>query len=129
MGSDNVLARLTSDDFLDELHHLLWIKPFINRGTWDAGWNCRDHALVVGTILLLGHIECRIVHGTAAFTQGPVAHQDPLLMWVEHHAWIDIDGGPLDLSPRLTRSNDPGWRPWHLKLICGGECHPDGEFV
>ena len=27
-----------------ELNSLMWIDPFTDRGQYDPGWSCRDHA-------------------------------------------------------------------------------------
>ncbi len=50
------IGKLTTSGFLDEIHHLLWIKAGDNGGTWDEGWNCRDDALLSGIVCQLKFI-------------------------------------------------------------------------
>jgi hypothetical protein len=38
-------------DLRKEAHALLWTDPVMNRGVFDVGMNCRDHALVFAALL------------------------------------------------------------------------------
>src|SRR5262245_59413184 len=112
------LLKLSTPEFLDELHHLLWTEPHENRGQWDEGWSCRNHALIAGAVVSVVHGRCAIVYGEATFVHGPVGDCPPIGMSVKPHAWLGVDGaGYFDLSLNIARHADPGWRPWPLACI------------
>ena len=122
-------SQLTTSAFLDEIHHLLWIEPGDNRGTWDEGWNCRDHALLTGIVAQLLKLTGAVIYGEATFVQGPSGDAPPVGLWQMTHAWLGIDGlGYMDLSPRLIRCREAKWRPWPLLCIAKSQCQPDGIF-
>ncbi len=123
------IGKLTTSGFLDEIHHLLWIEPGDNRGTWDEGWNCRDHALLSGVVCQLLKMTVSIIYGQATFVQGPITDAPPVGLCQNPHAWLGIDGlGFLDLSPNLTRCREALWRSWPLQCIAMSRCRPDGVF-
>lgn len=123
------IQKLLTKDFLDELHHLLWVEPFDNRGSWDEGWNCRDHALVVAAVCSVLGLRCSMVHGKVCFVQGPDGELPPAGILVDPHSWCGIDGaGFLDVSPRLTSTKDRAWRPWSIQAVLLNRCVPDGEL-
>jgi hypothetical protein len=41
---------LTQFRLINEIHFLLWRAPFQNQNSWDAGWMCREHALIVASL-------------------------------------------------------------------------------
>jgi len=115
-GTHTDLAGTLADARLvDELHAFLWTEPFMNRGTRDDGWSCRDHVAIVGRLLCdLGGAGVRIRHGRCMFVQGPTADGAAAVgigqqgMSRIGHAWLTADGiGDVDLSPRLTTSQPP----------------------
>jgi len=129
MSTRDVLNKLTTPTFLDEIHHLLWIEPVDNRGDWDEGWNCRDHALLCGIVAQLLKLTATVIYGKATFVQGPSEEAPPVGLCQTTHAWVGLDGlGFMDLSPRLTRCRDPLWRSWPLQCIAMSRCLPDGIF-
>lgn len=129
MSPRQVLDKLTSTAFLDELHHLAWIEPGENQGQWDEGWNCRDHAWLAGVVVQLFKLTAAVVYGQATFVQGANGDEPPVGLSQDPHAWLGIEGlGMMDLSPNLTRSNVASWRPWPLKCIAMNRCVPDGIF-
>jgi hypothetical protein len=71
MTSEDLVQLLTRSDFLQELHHLLWLPPAQRRGHWDMGWNCRDHAFILGLVAALFGAESVLIQGRASFVQGP----------------------------------------------------------
>jgi hypothetical protein len=103
MPKCNIVDLLTRDDFLRELHHLLWIEPAERRGKWDPGWNCRDHAFIVGFIARLLRSEAVVILGRAMFIVGPSGEKVPLGVEQSPHAWLAINGyGYFDLSLRFS---------------------------
>ncbi len=108
---DEYAAKVCSDRFRSELHNLFWIEPLKNRGTLDRGWNCREHALVLGTLTALRGWTSHVVHGQAYYVLGPTAQEPPVGLEVGPHSWLVIDGrGSCDLSPHLAHM--PGTRAW-----------------
>lgn len=129
MPSKPTIDSVTSSAFLDEIHHLLWIEPGDNRGTWDEGWNCRDHALLAGVVCQLLKMTASVMYGQAAFVQGPSEGSPPVGLTQSSHAWVGIDHlGFMDLSPNLLRCREPAWRPWPLRCIAKNHCVPEGGF-
>lgn len=129
MSSKPTIDSLTSSCFLDEIHHLLWIEPGDNRGTWDEGWNCRDHAFLAGVVCQLLKTTASVIYGQVAFVQGPGEDCPPVGLTQTSHAWLRIDGlGFMDLSANLLRCREPVWRPWPLRCIAKSQCIPEGSF-
>lgn len=125
----NGIDKLTATSFLDEIHHLLWIEPGANRGTWDEGWNCRDHAVLSVIVCQLLKMTGTIIYGEAMFVQGATDQSPPVGLHQTTHAWIGLDGlGFMDLSPRLTECRVPSWRSWPLQCIALSRCRPEGLF-
>ena len=130
MASRSDVESVCSEGFLTEVHHLLWVDPFDNDGVWDEGWNCRDHALVVGCLLKLMRHGCAILHGEACFVQGPVGAAPPQALAVPAHSWLGIDNiGFLDVSPRLSKVQYPDWRGWPFQCVLRRRCVPTGRLV
>jgi len=121
--------RLTTPQFLAEIHHLLWIDPFDNQGTWDEGWNCRDHAWLGGVVLQLLGLTAAVVYGEAMFVRGPDGDAPPTGLSQTGHAWLGIDGlGFMDISPNLAQCRELSLQTWQLKCIAMNRCIPDGRF-
>jgi hypothetical protein len=127
MSNRDIIDLLTRDDFLRELHHLLWMEPAERRGKWDPGWNCRDHAFIVGFVVRLLRSEAVVILGRAMFIVGPSGEKVPLGLEQSLHAWIAIDGdGYFDLSIRLDESVMPGgnWFAWPVKALAANQFVP-----
>jgi hypothetical protein len=122
-----IIAALTRPDFLAELHHLLWTEPFSNRGVWDEGWNCRDHAVVVGFLMAMsGHFPY-LLGGKCMFVQGPSDGRPPVGFQQSPHVWLGSNlGGCFDLSVRLTGVRHPKFNfpDWPVQAIAGSKCVP-----
>jgi len=110
--------------FLRELHHFLWVAPFVNsKGEHDAGWGCRDHALVVAGIIA-------VMKSTSAHMTGKMLVHIPsvaqLRIEVDAHTYLMVEGfGYIDLSIRLESVlPDIPWRP---ACVLGRQCWPDGR--
>ena len=113
-----LVEALSREDFLRELHHLLWIEPQLNNGQRDEGWNCRDHALIVAGVAQMLGFTASVIHGRATFVQGP--RQTPTL-WASAspHSWVGVEGAKQsDLSIRLRAVEQfPSWRDWEVSAM------------
>jgi hypothetical protein len=127
MPNRDIVDLLTRDEFLWELHHLLWMEPAERRGKWDPGWNCRDHAFIVGLVVRLLGTEAVVIPGRAIFIIGPSGEKAPLGVEQSPHAWLGINGdGYFDLSLRLDESVMPGgnWFAWPVKALAASQFMP-----
>ena len=113
----DLAQSLLDGRLVEELHAFLWTAPFVNKGTPDDGWSCRDHAVVVGQLLRSAGAGVRIRHGRCMFVQGPGSDGAPPVGIGQEgasrvgHTWLSVDGlGDVDLSPRLA-SAQPPWVP------------------
>ena len=111
-----MLEEFFAGPVLPELHHLLWTKPRVNRGTFDLGWNCRDHAVSIAAILSAEGHEVSLRYGRCTLVQGPTeGGLPPVAISVDglgetSHAWAFVEGfGNLDASPKLDLQL-PRWR-------------------
>ena len=101
------------DRVADELNALLWAPPFSNRGQTDLGWACRDHAALLGRVLLAHGHEVTVVDGNNVWvhSSGPGGPSWGLGQRPDEpisHTWLRVDGARLDVSARLTRTVVPG---------------------
>lgn len=104
----DIVERLRSIDFASELHKLLWIDPLTNRGQFDPGWNCRDHAWLTAALLTAHRVPCVMTIGKAMFVQGASSGHPPNGLGIDEgnpgiHCWITLaDETVCDLSPNLA---------------------------
>jgi hypothetical protein len=126
MTPELLSLELSREDFLAELHHLLWIEPHKNKGKQDDGWSCRDHALIVAGIAQMRGCRSNVVSGAAAFVQGKLNGNAPLGRIVKPHSWLSIDGcGTYDLSIRLNGFKEfRHWEDWAVKGLIGSRFEP-----
>lgn len=115
-----------------ELHHLLWTPPFDYEGERDAGWFCRDHALLVACLGRMLGLPVDLARGQAAFVQGPLGESPGVAFVARNHTFnlLRVDAvrmEVLDLSARLTDVELPGWRAWELDYVCGSP-RPVGDL-
>ena len=133
--SANMNVDLHDDSLLSELHHFLWIEPFENKGVFDSGWSCRDHAFVVGCLLRAAGKEVRLAHGKNMCIQGPNGSNAPIGIGqqaheVTGHTWLKSDTGRIiDLSPRLDMGLPPAWRPIAFTGIVDGVWQPADQGI
>lgn len=105
-----------SHEVIDELHCLVWDKPRLNRGEYDPGWSCRDHAVAMAAIICLDGQTVSLRHGRCYFIQGGSEIGPPVAIGQESssssgHTWNWVNGfGDFDVSPRLNERAGP-WRP------------------
>lgn len=94
--------------FKKEINHLLYSNSFTGSdGEFDAGWNCRDHALVMALMLKSGETYPKIASGKCMFVQGPFAGNAAFRIGQEDyyksgHSWlVHATFGLIDVSPFL----------------------------
>jgi hypothetical protein len=109
----------------------------MNRGTFDGGWSCREHALITCCLLTAHGIEAWLIHGKVMYVRGPSGGLPPVgrgqeLSSQAGHTWLDIpDIGVVDLSPNLAGGIHPHWPSVTFSGILGSEWLPygGGQFV
>jgi hypothetical protein len=94
--------------FKKEINHLLYSNSFTGSdGEFDAGWNCRDHSLVMALMLKSGDNYPKIASGKCMFVQGPFAGNAAFRIGQEDyyksgHSWlVHSKFGLIDVSPYL----------------------------
>lgn len=95
---------------------------------FDAGWNCRDHALIVGLLLASFDHSVVLAHGEGLFVRGPRGQQPGTSYLQRPHNWLVVDGlGPVDLS--IKPSFDCAGDVYRLPLsgVFGGAWLPRGR--
>jgi len=94
--------------FKREINHLLHTKSHIRSdGEFDAGWNCRDHALVMAMLLKREGSYPKIANGKCMYVQGPYLGNSSFGIGQGNdngsgHGWlVDQSFGLIDVSPVL----------------------------
>lgn len=103
------LRELVAPRFLREIHHFLWTDPQLIGNTLDAGWNCRDHALITALLCESFGFKALLVHGEALFVRGATGSSKSVSYTQRPHQWVSVDGiGALDLSikPEFNNAGD-----------------------
>jgi hypothetical protein len=100
--------RMGSSAFKKEINHLLHTKGHIDSNKeFDAGWNSRDHALVMALLLKRKGSYPKIANGKCMYVQGPYLKYSSMGVGQEHdyhggHSWVvDPKFGLIDVSPVL----------------------------
>jgi len=100
--------RMGSSAFKKEINHLLQAGIQIeNSDEFDAGWNSRDHALVMALLLKRKGSYPKIANGKCMYVQGPYLKYNSMGVGQEHdhsggHSWVvDPKFGLIDVSPVL----------------------------
>ena len=111
MGVSNKLDKsrmMGTIAFKKEINHLLYYNSFTTSdGEFDAGWNSRDHSLVMALMLKSGDNYPQIANGKCMFVQGPVAGNAAFGIGQENHhksghSWlVHAKFGLIDVSPSL----------------------------
>ncbi len=111
MNVDNQIDKsrmMGTAAFKKEINHLLYSNHFTSSdGEFDAGWNCRDHALVVALMLKSGDDYPKVANGKCMFVQGPVSGNAAFRIGQEDHSksghnWlVHSKFGLIDVSPAL----------------------------
>ncbi|MGB5485869.1 MAG: hypothetical protein WBN06_00580 [Lysobacterales bacterium] len=98
--------------FKKEINHLLYSKSYTGSdGEFDAGWNCRDHALVMALMLKSGDTYPKIANGKCMFVQGPYSGNAAFgigqeIQYTSGHNWVVHSRfGLIDVSPSLEASH------------------------
>ncbi len=94
--------------FKKEINHLLYSTSYTGTdGEFDAGWNSRDHSLVMALMLKSGDNYPKIANGKCMFVQGPFAGNTTIRIGQDDysktgHSWlIHSKFGLIDISPSL----------------------------
>jgi len=94
--------------FKKEINHLLYSDSHTGaEGELDAGWNCRDHSLVMALMLKNGDNYPKIANGKCMFVQGPFSGNTAFGIGQESyhktgHSWLlHSKFGLIDVSPSL----------------------------
>jgi len=111
MGVTNMIDKsrmMGTAAFKREINHLLYSTSFTGSdGEFDAGWNSRDHSLVMALMLKSGDSYPKIANGRCMFVQGPVAGNAAFGIGQENHYksghnWlVHSKFGLIDVSPSL----------------------------
>jgi hypothetical protein len=122
------LPNFARHDFLAEIHHLLWLAPFENKGQWDEGWNCRDHALITACLVALCGQTPSILNGKVALVDGRSETTSPLGIEATAHSCVGvIDAGIVDLSLRFAKMGRPPHAvSWPVEAIIHSQPVPPG---
>jgi len=133
--------------FKKEINHLLYSNSFTGSdGELDAGWNCRDHSLVMALMLKSGDNYPRIANGKCMFVQGPVAGNAAFRIGQEDyyksgHNWlVHSKFGIIYVSPTLLskehRFREPFngvfnrvWLPPGKERVSVVLCHDIDDYV
>lgn len=122
------LREFSSERFLREIHHFLWIDPQRVGDSLDAGWSCREHALVLGLLVeSFGH-RTLLVHGEAFFARGASGKSASTSFSQKPHNWVLVqDVGAIDISikPDFDNAGDRFRLP--LNCIFANEWLPRGR--
>jgi len=122
------LRSLQSDKFLREIHHLLWIDPFLNGEALDYGWSCRDHAWASACLIRLAGHEPVILRGSAVFFRRASASEPLMVLSQKTHAWCAVDGlGSIDLSVQDTATYNGQTIELPARCIYANKWVPEGR--
>jgi len=122
------LSKLTSDRFLREVRHFLWLEGHVNNGKYDAGWNCRDHGWLTAFLVKAAGLEPAMLHGEAAFVLRKTASTSGILFLQDPHSWAGtVDLGIIDLSTRAE--GEVGGEQFRMPIACiyGNKWLPKGR--
>lgn len=114
---------------LKEAHALLWTDPVMNRGVFDVGMNCRDHALAFAALFKANGIEAAIATGKNMIVWGPRNGRAPIGLGQEQdfgvgHSWVITEAGDLyDYSLKLPDARrDARFKGLTAPIVERGQC-------
>lgn len=114
---------------INEAHAILWSKPFTNNGIPDAGWNCRDHAIVFAALLSISGVHVGLSSGRNMLVKGPSGKHSPVgfgqeLALGSGHSWVSSsDGAIYDYSLRLPdKKKNKRWSSIPNPIIENSTC-------
>jgi len=100
--------RMGTSTFKKEINHLLHARSHIEGNhEFDAGWNSRDHALVMVLLLKRKGVYPKIANGKCMYVQGPHLQYSSIGVGQEPdymggHSWVvDPNFNLIDVSPVL----------------------------
>ena len=150
MGVNNEIDKsrmMGTAAFKKEINHLLYSNSYTGSdGEFDAGWNSRDHSLVMALMLKSGDNYPKIANGKCMFVQGPVSGNAAFRIGQEDyyksgHNWlIHSKFGLIDVSPSLQskehrfRESFNGvfnrvWLPPGKQRVSVVSCHDLHDYV
>ena len=150
MGVNNEIDKsriMGTAAFKKEINHLLYSNSYTGSdGEFDAGWNCRDHSLVMALMLKSGDNYPKIANGKCMFVQGPFSGNAAFGIGQEDyyksgHNWlIHSKFGLIDVSPSLQskehrfRASFNGifnrvWVPQGKERVSVVLCHDLHDYV
>ncbi len=133
--------------FKKEINHLLYSNSYTGSdGEYDAGWNSRDHSLVMALMLKSGDNYPKIASGKCMFVQGPFAGNAAFRIGQEDyyktgHNWlIHSKFGLIDVSPSLQSKEhrfraafngvfNRVWLPPGKERVSVVVCHDPHDYV
>ena len=133
--------------FKKEINHLLYSNSYTGTdGEFDAGWNGRDHSLVMALMLKSGDNYPKIANGKCMFVQGPFAGNAAFRVGQEDyyktgHNWlIHSKFGLIDVSPFLQSKEhrfraafngvfNRVWLPQGKERVSVVVCHELPDYV
>jgi len=133
--------------FKKEINHLLYSNSHTgSEGEFDAGWNSRDHSLVMALMLKSGDNYPKIASGKCMFVQGPFAGNAAFRIGQEDyyktgHNWlIHSKFGLIDVSPFLQSKEhrfraafngvfNRVWLPQGKERVSVVVCHELHDYV
>lgn len=121
--------EMISSEVLKEAHALLWSAPLMNNGILDAGWNCRDHAIVFIALLKILGKDAAIAHGKNMLVKGPGPNSHPMGYGQDSthghgHTWILASPDTIfDYSLRLPDAKlGKKWKGLKDPVVEAGVC-------
>lgn len=119
---------LISDCFLREIRHFLWVESSLLGDRVDAGWSCRDHALVTAFLIRLLGYELVFRNGEALFAKRRNGKSDGFSFTQNPHSWLFVRGiGAIDLSIKPYTGVQGDDVRIGIKCVYGGEWIPRGR--
>lgn len=122
------LRIFNGEKFLRELHHFLWTPAQVIGDAVDAGWSCRDHALVVGILLESFGYKAMLAHGEALFVRGPSGKSPSVCFTQRPHHWLLVqEVGAMDLSVKPDFASGGEQIRFPLRTLFANQWHPRGK--
>ncbi len=114
---------LSQPRLVNEVHFLCWRPPFKNGSHLDAGWMCREHALIAASLGALMGFSAHLAWGKVALVGDVEGQSVRQIMKTDPHSWAMFESvGICDLSLNLVEAPGIRWKPWPISVLAMG--HP-----
>lgn len=121
------LKEFVSERFLREIHHFLWLDGDRSRDVVDAGWSCRDHALLTALLMQSCGLQPMLAHGEAVFCR-QTGNLPPVSVSQRPHSWLLLEHvGAVDLSVKPDFVSAGERYRLGLNAVFAGEWLPRGK--